>query len=308
MLTNILVATDGSEATDRMVECLAGLRRVGSQRALLTHVFDVRQVGGLYETLREGMRPRLEAQRHLLEQAGFEVTVETPLGMPFFEINAAADRIDASLIVVGSLGASMTSDVLLGSTAHQILQHARRPILLVRLEMTDSQEAGQRCRVVCGDMFGHILFPTDFSDTAERAFTYLEHIIEWSASAVTLLHVQDRLKLERHLHGRIEEFNAIDQARLDRMKDRLVTRGASSVETSIVYGAPLSVILEQARHTPYSLVVMGTQGRGAARIASAGTASSSARPYCAVRRCGTRAENDGGVMASAFIPAACLAS
>jgi len=42
-----------------MVECLAGLRRVGTQRVLLTHVFDVRQVGGLYETLREGMRPRL---------------------------------------------------------------------------------------------------------------------------------------------------------------------------------------------------------------------------------------------------------
>ncbi|MCL4845123.1 MAG: universal stress protein [Acidobacteria bacterium] len=221
MLSNILVATDGSEASDRMVECLTGLGRVGTERVLLTHVFNVRDVGGLYETLRVDMTPRLDAQQRVLERAGLRVAAEAHLGVSFVEINAAADRFDASLVVVGSLGASMLREALLGSTAHKILEHARRPVLLVRLEITNGGDEGRRCRVACSDRFGHILFPTDFSDTAERAFAYLEHVVGATGSAVTLLHVQDRAKIERHLHDRLQEFNEIDQARLDRMKEHL---------------------------------------------------------------------------------------
>jgi len=262
MLSNILVATDGSETSDRMVECLTSLGRVGTERVLLTHVFNVRDVGGVFETLREDMTPRLETQQSVLERAGFKVVVETHLGIPFVEINAAADRFEASLVVVGSLGASMLREALLGSTAHKVLENARRPVLLVRLEIADGGDEGRRCRVACSDMFGHILFPTDFSDTAERAFAYLEHVVRATGSSVTLLHVQDRTKIERHLHDRLQEFNEIDQARLDRMKEHLEASGAGSVSTAIEYGAPISVILNHARRDPFSLVLMGTQGRG----------------------------------------------
>jgi len=262
VFSRILIATDGSEASDRVLECAAGLRRVGSREAILAHVFNVRTVGGLYESLKAMMLPRLNAQRGLLEAAGFETELETPLGIPFVEINRLAVAQACSLVVIGSLGESLVGELLLGSTAHSILQNAVTPVLLVRLEITDHENGGKRCQAVCEDFFAHILFPTDFSDTAERAFLFLEHIVRETGSRVTLLHVQDRAKIERHLYHRLEEFNRIDAERLDRMRVRLEEYGAAAVYTDIAYGSPTALILERARTPVHSLILMGSQGRG----------------------------------------------
>jgi nucleotide-binding universal stress UspA family protein len=131
MFSTLVVASDGSDASDRIVDCLGHLRRVGAERVVLIHVFDVRHVGGLYESLRPAMEARLATQRQVLEREGYEVQIETPLGMPFHEINAAGQRHDASALVVGSLGQSLLADITLGSTAHEVLHHATRPILLL---------------------------------------------------------------------------------------------------------------------------------------------------------------------------------
>jgi len=261
MLSNIVVASDGCEASDRMVECVTGLKRVGSQRAALAHVFNVRDVGGLYASLQEYMLPKLEKQADVLRQAGFQVDVQTPLGFPSYEINKLARQRSASLIVVGSHGASMATGVLLGSTAQAILQNAVLPVLLVRLEITE-ENGGRRCRVICEDMFQHILFPTDFSDNAEHALLYLEHIVRETKSRVTLLHVQDKTRIERHLKHRLEEFNQIDRERLEGMKLRLEQCGATSVHMEIPYGSPTQIILERARANSFSLILMGSQGKG----------------------------------------------
>jgi nucleotide-binding universal stress UspA family protein len=261
MLSNIIVASDGSEASDRVVECVRGLLPVGSRRATLVHVFNVRDVGGLYNSLQAFLLPRLEKQAGILREAGFEVEIQTPLGFPAYEINRIARERDAALVVAGSLGASLAGDVLLGSTAHSLLQNAQFPTLLVRVQMI-LENGGPRCRAACEDYFRHILFPTDFSDNAEHAFLYLEHIVRETKAHVTLLHVQDESKIERHLKHRLEEFNQIDAERLERMKLRLEQCGAAGVSTDIPYGSPTKIILDRARSNSFSLIVMGSQGRG----------------------------------------------
>lgn len=261
MLSNILIATDASEASLRMLECIRALRRVGSREALLVHVFDVRTVGGLYESLRRTLLERLQAQKRDLEEAGFSVSIETPLGLVPQEINRLADQHGSSLIVVGSHGQSLVAELLLGSTALSILQNARLPVFLIRLEITE-ENGGKRCRAICADLFGHILFPTDFSDNAARAFLYLEHIVQETRTRATLLHVQDQAKIEPHLKHRLEEFNRIDAERLAGMAERLKQCGAAGVEQEIHYGSPTRIILERARSNAFSLILMGSQGRG----------------------------------------------
>jgi nucleotide-binding universal stress UspA family protein len=261
MLSKIIVATDGSEASDRMIECVKDLQGVGSREAALVHVFNVRDVGGLYLSLQKDMQPKLEKQADVLREAGYQVDVQTPLGIPFFEINKLARQRLASAVVVGSLGASLVWERLLGSNAHAILENAAFPILLVRLQMAE-ENGGKRCRAICEDMFHHILFPTDFSDNAEHALLYLEHIVREAKSHVTLLHVQDKTKIEKHLKHRLEEFNQIDAERLEGMKLRLEQFGAASVQTDIPYGSPTQIILERARSNSFSLILMGSQGRG----------------------------------------------
>jgi hypothetical protein len=38
MLPHIIIATDGSEASDRMIECVKGLHRVGQPGSSISHV------------------------------------------------------------------------------------------------------------------------------------------------------------------------------------------------------------------------------------------------------------------------------
>jgi nucleotide-binding universal stress UspA family protein len=79
MLSSLLIATDASEASDCVVDCVQHLRRVGSRHALLVHVLDVRDVGGLSTTLRRAILPKLESQQRTLAAAGFETRIDVPL-------------------------------------------------------------------------------------------------------------------------------------------------------------------------------------------------------------------------------------
>jgi len=261
MLSSILVATDGSEAGDRVVECARSLARVGARRATLVHVFSVRDVGGLYESLRQQMLPKLESQARLLQEAGMEVRLETPPGFPAHEIGRIAREQEAKLLVAGTHGASLAREKVLGSTASELLHNLQLPLLLLRIQILE-ENGGARCRAACEELFRNILFPTDFSDNAAHAFLYLEHIVREARSRVTLLHVQDRTRIERHLKHRLEEFNAIDAERLAGMKLRLEQCGASEVAAELPYGLPIQEILERARQGGFSLILMGAQGRG----------------------------------------------
>jgi nucleotide-binding universal stress UspA family protein len=248
-------------ASDRVIDCVKGLRRLGSRKAVLVHAINVRDVGRLYVTLKRSAALKLEQQQERLEAAGFEVCLEICLGSPVREINRLARKQHCSLVVAGSHGETMAPEVRLGSTAHAILQNVKLPILLIPLEI-DEEESGRRCRVPCEDLFGHILHPTDFSDVAERAFRYLGNLVRKAKCVVTLLHVQDEGKIHPHLQHKLAEFNRNDHERLECRRAALLKRGASRVNIEIPYGSPTGLILERTRKGGCSLILMGTQGRG----------------------------------------------
>jgi hypothetical protein len=86
-----------------------------------------------------------------------------------------------------------------------------KPTLIYRLRGEGSPCIGQAC-----DFFSHILFPTDFSANADTAFALLEQIVAGGKiGKVTLLHVQNRERIEPYLQDRLQEFMEIDQERLD---------------------------------------------------------------------------------------------
>ena len=136
---------------------------------------------------------------------------------------------------------------------------------------TDASEASSRmveqagkeeCRAVCNDVFHHVLHPTDFSKTSERAY-HLEYIVKETHCAVTLLHVHDRMLLEPHAaHQMEEEGRKIDSERLERRRERLLQLGAASVETLVDRGHPALKIIERAKESGRTLILMGTQGKG----------------------------------------------
>jgi nucleotide-binding universal stress UspA family protein len=261
MFSKILLATDLSQASERVVCALSGLKKIGTTEVVLLYCLNIRDAGTLAPGLMELTKPSLENQKKLLEDQGFKVTAKMVLGLPHIEISRQADEQDCSLIVVGSHGRTMASEMLLGGVATAVIQSVTRPVLIVHLRF--KEEAGKTvCEEMTCDPAGHVLFATDFSDIAERAFSYVEQIVKNGARRVTLMHVQVKGRIYGDLERKIDEFNRIDRERMERMERRLKETGATEVSIELPYGLPKQEIVQRLERGDLSLIVMGTQGRG----------------------------------------------
>jgi nucleotide-binding universal stress UspA family protein len=261
MFHTALFATDLSPASSRVVDCLPGLRTLGTQHVILVHALGIKHLDEMRHLFSPFVEPQLAAQQKLVESHGFNVTRHIAAGLPVFEVHRMANELAASLIVVGSHGWTLARDALLGGTAMSILHHAALPVLVIRLQIVE-EDGRSRCESACSDFRRHVLFCTDFSETAERAFKCVEKIVENGAQRVTLLHVQDQSRIEKHLKHRLAEFNEIDRGRLERLQSRLTEKGATQVRIELPYGSPIREILRVAEREDEALIVMGSQGRG----------------------------------------------
>lgn len=262
MFKKILVATDLSKASDAVVNCGRGLKLLGAEEVVLFYALGIKHIDSLKYVLKDLVEPQLLRQKKVLEGQGLDVKLEIAPGIPSEEINRVAEAKDASMIVMGTHGESMLEHALFrfGRTTSEVLHHHKIPLLLVRTIVSEAN--GEKCvKPSCPDFRERILHPTDFSDTAFRAFIVVEKIVEYGCKKVTLLHVQEKTNIEKYLKDRLDEFNKIDKERLELQKKKLLEKGAEDVEIKIPYGIPTSEILEEAKQG-YSVIVMGSQGRG----------------------------------------------
>jgi len=257
----ILVATDLSEASERVTCSLGEFKTLGTKEVVLLHCLNIRDVGTLASQLIKAAEPHFRKQQKLLENLNFSVTPKIALGLPQIEINRQAAEHDCSLIVVGSRGGTMAKEILLGGVASEVVHGASKPVLILRIGVNE-ENGDTVCIMEKCSPLGHILFPTDFSDNAEQAYAHLKKFAEKGVEKVTLLHVQDEVRIGKHLMGKLDEFNQIDSGRLERMKEELLRCGAKEVNTEIVFGNPKKVIVDKVQNNGYSLVLLGSQGRG----------------------------------------------
>lgn len=257
MYSKILFATDLSEVSERIIEHLPNLLKVGLQEVVLVHVVSIRDTGDFAWKLQAHDQTILNAQKATLEQHGINIKVEVPVGLPSMEINDIAEKENVSLIMVGSHGRSLVSKILLGRTSEQIIRDARKPVLIMKL--TPEEQPG--CHLYCDNIFHAILYPTDFSDDAEKVLPYIKQGINGGCEKIVLLHVQEEHRIKPHLESRLEEFNQIDQDRLDRIKKELVEAGAKNVKTRIELGKAVPTILQVAEEEDCCLIALGARGR-----------------------------------------------
>lgn len=263
MYKRIIVATDVSAASDAIVRCLACLKDFGARECLLLQCMTFSE--GASAGLAYGAEPledMLNAQKAMLEEEGFAVTARVVVGAPKYEITRIAKEEDYHLIVIGTQGRSLAEEKLLGGVAYGIISKSPRPVLVIPIKKKSDQalacDAPHRC-----ELPRHVLFATDFSEIADNAFTHVERLVaEHGVKRITLLHNQDKVKIEKYLKELLAEFNRIDRERLERLKETLLKAGAAEVDIDIPYGITAQEILAGiARHNA-SMVVMGTQGRG----------------------------------------------
>jgi nucleotide-binding universal stress UspA family protein len=140
---HILICYDGSDGADRAIDVAAAL--LGPRRATVLDigppvttaesllVMSPTTPGAAFEQLNEDDaldRARAGAKR--ARHAGFDAEARADLAAPTWTgVTAAADEIDAAVIVMGSRGLTGARERFWGSVSHDVAEHAGRPVLIV---------------------------------------------------------------------------------------------------------------------------------------------------------------------------------
>ncbi|WP_170270422.1 universal stress protein [Heliorestis acidaminivorans] len=258
MFKKVMLCTDLSPPSELLLQTVETLKQVGLEEVLLVHTIYTAHNPVLEAELLERRTIRLQSQRETLMNKGLVVHTEMAYGIPAPTLTDVAERHEVDAIIVGSHGKGIFKKAALGSVSTEVLHMTSRPILLIRVELNKEDRQSQSFE----ELFSAPLFCTDFSDTSNVAFTYLEKVVTELKCPVTLLHVQDRSISETYYLQRLEDINRAIIDEMTPLKDKLMSLGAQDVKIEVPFGSPKELILEKVRSSKYSVVLMGSQGKG----------------------------------------------
>jgi len=139
---NILLAVDGSDASDRAARYVVQLAKQLAEPPTLTLVnvcapllpAATRKLGrkATGEYYASGTEYATRKARRILERASLAFEQAAPVGDAAEEITRLADKHDAGQIVMGSRGQTALKSLLLGSVASRVLAMSKVPVTVVR--------------------------------------------------------------------------------------------------------------------------------------------------------------------------------
>ncbi|GLX68696.1 universal stress protein [Paenibacillus glycanilyticus] len=140
MYNHILIPVDGSQQASKAIDHAIGLAKAINQpislsvlhvtgRVPMNEAFVYVDVG---EMLEEEENEVLSAAVHKLRDSGVAYNLLRADGDPSTLICRTAKERNCDLIVMGSRGIGLVSEILIGSVSHGVAQHAHCPVLLVK--------------------------------------------------------------------------------------------------------------------------------------------------------------------------------
>jgi universal stress protein A len=142
-LQKILVPIDFSRHADRALERAVELAKLEHGEIHLLHAYELPMAVGMLdvplalprevvERIRDGARKALEERASRASAEGVKVQSHLMCDAAVGAILAAADKVGADLIVMGTHGRTGMKHVLLGSVAERTVRLARCPVLTVK--------------------------------------------------------------------------------------------------------------------------------------------------------------------------------
>jgi nucleotide-binding universal stress UspA family protein len=199
---------------------------------------------------------------------GIPLRSEIVVGSPAKGILESADRLPASLIVMGTHGASGVERLMLGSVTEKVLRKATCPVLIV----TRDADAPSGSPV----LFRRILCAVDFSPCSNHALSYALSLAEEAGGALTMLHVLESFAEEPLTYAQLDlaeyqrHAEALALERLNSLVPR-ETRTWCRCTPMTRFGKPYQEILTVASELQVDLVVLGVRGRNPIDLAIFGS-------------------------------------
>lgn len=259
----IMALTDFSPAAEQACRRAAQLARDLDARLHLVHVMPERPVSALdpllpgsIEVIRGMVR---DTARHSLQQLADHLCMELKVpaapvlreGRLLPTLLEEADRLGASLLVMGAEGQSALRPFLLGSTAERLLHKSSRPSLVVKAA---AREPYQR-----------VLVPVDFSADSAAALRLAEQLLP--EAGITVLHVYDPEFTDVMVDWPTEDALACYHEEEERQAAaalatfmQATTGTHRHLSTVLKSGQARQCILETASALQTDLIVMGSQG------------------------------------------------
>jgi nucleotide-binding universal stress UspA family protein len=258
-----VLATDLSDAIEAAISsttCLDCLKRYGINKIDLVTVTSPNVTTGMPGSdVGEQTRRALDRERETLRAEGFDVETHVVRGSPHRRINGIAERVDADLIIVGSRGQSPLEERFIGSTAQNVARTAARPLLIQRIVDDDGPQLANE------HLFQRVLYATDFSENAARAFEQFQ-CLRTPTDVATLLHVTPP---ERRADP---DIVADAREKLAELAADLSEVGIEA-RTSIREGETVSEILAAEAEVDPTTILIGSRGRSRIRRLLLGSTS-----------------------------------
>ncbi|WMX15510.1 MULTISPECIES: universal stress protein [unclassified Aureispira] len=137
-MKKILVPTDFSENADKALDFALALANKFNAKLRLVHTYNTSapagHLGSINRVVKEDREKEMAAfVKATQESISFDLDIKgrCKKGYPVEMIESEAERIDADLIIMGTLGASNLSKQVMGSTASKLIKHTQFPVLAI---------------------------------------------------------------------------------------------------------------------------------------------------------------------------------
>ena len=277
MFEKILVPLDGSPLAQAVLPYAMVVARGFHSRVILFHVAetaldheDPDQKAHADETV-ERIRPL--AENYLAGVAdefrgeGIDVETKVAKGRAAAQIVEYAEQEDVGLIALSTHGRSGLARLVMGSQIDKVLRGCEQPILLVRPrgEGAGGEAAGRLSKIIV---------PLDGSNAAEAALPFAEELAKVLGLEIILVQV---VSIETNVYfgsigpeswgvagDLLQRLAEVASGYLTDLAKQLKDRGLR-VQWEVLLGWPALRIVDFAKETPDSLVVMTTHGRSGFR-------------------------------------------
>lgn len=281
MFEKVLVPTDFSKHARKVIECVGeipGIKEVVLlsviSRSAITRVWDP------VAELKEVEKSLMEEKKAIADPAiNVKVRAVSVLeGEVASAIQKVAEEENVSLVAMGARGKSRIQSILLGSVSRNALRFGDTHLLIMRYKMLESGDMEMHCNRV----FAKVLFPTDFSQPAEVALSFLKSI--QGIGELVLLNVVSTGETDDEIHANVAEA----KKKIDEIAQEL-TKSGMKVIPKVVVGHPVEEIRNVAVAEDVSLISMSSQGAVAIKKGRIGStaydvANSVNKPVLILRR------------------------
>lgn len=281
MFEKVLVPTDFSKNAQKVIECIGDIP--GVKEVVLLNVVSRPAITRLWDPLLEvrDAEKRLMDVKTALRVPGIDVKVRVVSvleGEVASAIQKVAEEEKVDLVAMGARGRSKISSMLLGSVSRNVLRFGDTHLLVMRYRTMEGGDLGK----YCARIFSKVLFPTDFSQPAEAALSYLKEMS--GIGELLLLYVESRGETDEEIEANV----GAAAERLNEISQELV-KGGLKVVPKVSVGHPVEVIRSEAEKEDVSLIAMSSQGATAIRRGRIGStayevANSAHRPVLILRR------------------------